>query len=200
MIINILVITFYIVPIYALCFSEVYISHAWIQDSKLHFIAGKLYDYFVIGGVLSLIYSLLVLIIGFKLKRGMDRVRLVYIAIGIFVWLGFIGIFTFLLRLFGLPEYNFIAPIGCTLATAIWSIGIIRINLFEIPESAIINDNNSFLIQTNVMILKIVDALAYSEARKQYRKRVIKNIIGDFTELQINSDLTLDEIYDRMAT
>lgn len=196
---TLLVLIAYVIPIYSLSYSNLFISNAWIQDAKLHFTAGIFYDYFVIGGIASIFSAIIVLGFGFKKRRGLNRVRFVYIATGIFLWLTFIGTFTMLLRYLGLPEYNFVAPIGCTLATAVWSIGIFKIDLFELPESAIINENNSLVAQANVIILKKVDSQVYHSAKFYYRKRIIQNIVGEFTKLQINSDLTVDEIFDRLA-
>ncbi|WP_061286251.1 hypothetical protein [Leptospira interrogans] len=196
---NILILIGYVLPISALSFSNYYIIEAEVINSKLHFEAGLLYDYFVLGGVLSLFYSILVLIIGFKERKGLEKVRLIYIATGIFVWFAFIGIFTFLFKLLGLPEYNFIAPIGCTLATAIWSIGIIKINLFEISELEILEKENSLIAHTNILILKRVDPISYKKALHRYKKNIIQMIIQDYTYLQVHSDLTVDEIYNHLS-
>ncbi|EMF80885.1 hypothetical protein LEP1GSC188_3102 [Leptospira weilii serovar Topaz str. LT2116] len=150
---NLLILIVYVIPIYAFSYSDLYITSAWIQDAKLHFTAGILYDYFVIGGVLSIISSIIVLALGFKKRRGLNRVRFVYIATGILLWLIFIGTFTLLLRYLGLPEYNFAAPIGCALATAILSIGIIKINLFEISEDTILEKRNSIVAHVRNTLL-----------------------------------------------
>ncbi len=66
---NLLILIVYVIPIYAFSYSDFYITSAWIQDTKLHFTAGILYDYFVIGGVLSIISSIIVLALGFKKKE-----------------------------------------------------------------------------------------------------------------------------------
>ncbi|EMO60200.1 hypothetical protein LEP1GSC133_0098 [Leptospira borgpetersenii serovar Pomona str. 200901868] len=181
-------------------FSNIYISKAEIINSKLYFEAGLLYDYFVAGGVISLLYSIFVLFVGFKRRKGLDRVRLVYIAMGICVWFGFIAIFMFLFKILGLPEYNFVAPIGCSLATATWSIGIIKINLFEISEDAILEKRNSIVAHTNILILRKVDSQFYKKALISYRKNAIERIIQNFVDLQINSELTVEEIYSYLAT
>lgn len=196
---NYLILIGYILPISLFSFTDLYISSAEIINSKLHFEAGLLYDYFVIGGVISLLYSILVLCIGIKRRRGLDRVRLVYFAIGVFVWFSFIGTFTFAFRLFGLPEYNFVAPIGCTLATAIWSIGIIKINLFEFAGFELLDKKNSLLVRTNILILKTVDTVSYEKAVHRYNKNLISRIVQNFTHLQVNSDLSTDEIYSALA-
>ncbi|TGK18836.1 histidine kinase N-terminal 7TM domain-containing protein [Leptospira stimsonii] len=196
---NYLILIGYILPITVFSFTDFYISRAEILNSKLHFEAGLLYDYFVIGGVLSLLYSIFVLCIGIKRRRGMDRVRLVYFAIGVFVWLGFIGTFTFAFKLFGLPEYNFIAPIGCTLATAIWSIGIIKINLFESSGFELLDKNNSLIVRANILILKTVDNVSYQKAVYRYNKNLIARIIQNFTHLQVNTNLSSEEIYSFLA-
>ncbi|MDV6237143.1 histidine kinase N-terminal 7TM domain-containing protein [Leptospira ellisii] len=196
---NLFVIFGYVVPILSLVYSDFYISSAMIQNGKLHFTAGIAYDYFVIGGVCSLFYSIWIITKGFQHRRGLERVKFVYIAVGIFVWFTFIGTFTFLLRHLGLPEYNFVAPIGCALAIAIWSIGVFKIDLFELPDYEIISDKNSLIAQANIMILKNVDMQTYEAARFHYRKKVIMNIVGRFTYLQVNSDLSVDEIFDRLS-
>ncbi|EMY76943.1 putative membrane protein [Leptospira weilii serovar Ranarum str. ICFT] len=189
----------YVIPIYVFSYSDLYIMSAWIQDAKLHFTAGILYDYFVIGGILSIISSIIVLALGFKKRRGLNRVRCVYIATGILLWLVSIGTFTLLLRFLGLPEYNFVAPISCTLATAIWSIGIIKINLFELSESAILEEENSIVANANILILRKVDSESYKKALIRCRKNTIERIIQNFTDLQINSELSVEEIYFYMA-
>ncbi|MDI7219531.1 hypothetical protein [Leptospira santarosai] len=196
---NLLILIAYVIPIYAFSYSDLYITGAWIQDAKLHFSAGMLYDYFVIGGVLSIVSSIIVLILGFKKRRGLNRVRFVYIATGILFWLVFIGTFTLILRYFGLPEYNFVAPIGCALATAILSISIIKINLFEISELEILEKENSLIAHANIIILKRVDPISYKKALYRYRKNFIQTIIQDFTDLQINSNLSVEEIYKYLA-
>ncbi len=197
---NLLILIVYVIPIYVFSYSDFYITSAWIQDAKLHFTAGILYDYFVIGGVLSIISSIIVLALGFKKRRGLNRVRFVYIATGILLWLLSIGTFTLLLRHLGLPEYNFVAPISCSLATAIWSIGIIKINLFEISEDAILERRNSIVAHTNILILRKVDSQFYKNALISYRKNAIERIIQNFVDLQINSELTVEEIYSYLAT
>lgn len=110
-----------------------------------------------------------------------------------------IGTFTLILRYLGLPEYNFIAPIGCTLATAIWSIGIIKINLFEISELEILEKENSLIAHANILILKKVDPTSYKKALYRYKKNIIQMIIQDYTYLQVHSDLTVDEIYNYLT-
>ncbi|EJP15623.1 MULTISPECIES: histidine kinase N-terminal 7TM domain-containing protein [Leptospira] len=196
---NIFIFMIYVLPILTLSFSNGYISNAEIINSKLHFKAGLLYDYFVIGGALSLFYSILVLVVGFKRRKGLDRVRLVYIAAGICVWFGFIAVFTSLFKILGLPEYSFVAPIGCTLATAIWSIGIIKINLFEISENTILENRNSLVAHANILILRKVDSRLYKKALYRYKKNIIQMIIQDYTYLQVHSDLTVDEIYNYLT-
>lgn len=196
---NLLILVFYVIPIYAFSYSDFYITSAWIQDAKLHFTAGIFYDYFVIGGVLSIISSIIAIVLGFKKRRGLNRVRFVYIATGILFWFVFIGTFTLFLRYFGLPEYNFVAPIGCALATTIWSIGIIKINLFEISELEILEKENSLIAHANILIFKRVDPISYKKALYRYRKNFIQMIIQDFTHLQINSNLSVDEIYNHLV-
>ncbi|EKR43448.1 histidine kinase N-terminal 7TM domain-containing protein [Leptospira interrogans] len=196
---NLIILIVYVIPIYTFSYSDLYITSAWIQNAKLHFTAGIFYDYFVIGGVLSIISSIIVLVLGFKKRRGLNRVRFVYIATGILFWLVSIGTFTLILRYLGLPEYNFIAPIGCTLATAIWSIGIIKINLFEISELEILEKENSLIAHANILILKRVDPISYKKALYRYKKNIIQMIIQDYTYLQVHSDLTVDEIYNYLT-
>nr|WP_236713421.1 histidine kinase N-terminal 7TM domain-containing protein [Leptospira interrogans] len=196
---NLIILIVYVIPIYTFSYSDLYITSAWIQNAKLHFTAGIFYDYFVIGGVLSIISSIIVLVLGFKKRRGLNRVRFVYIATGILFWLVSIGTFTLILRYLGLPEYNFIAPIGCTLATAIWSIGIIKINLFEISELEILEKENSLIAHANILILKKVDPTSYKKALYRYKKNIIQMIIQDYTYLQVHSDLTVDEIYNYLT-
>ncbi|EMM74739.1 histidine kinase N-terminal 7TM domain-containing protein [Leptospira weilii] len=197
---NFLILLVYVLPISALSFSNIYISKAEIINSKLYFEAGLLYDYFVAGGIISLLYSIFVLFVGFKRRKGLDRVRLVYIAMGICVWFGFIAIFMFLFKILGLPEYNFVAPIGCSLATATWSIGIIKINLFEISEDTILEKRNSIVAHANILILRKVDSQFYKKALISYRRNAIERIIQNFVDLQIHSELTVDEIYSYLAT
>ncbi|UML78820.1 hypothetical protein FH602_01605 (plasmid) [Leptospira kirschneri] len=196
---SLIILIVYVIPIYTFSYSDLYITSAWIQNAKLHFTAGIFYDYFVIGGVLSIISSIIVLVLGFKKRRGLNRVRFVYIATGILFWLVSIGTFTLILRYLGLPEYNFIAPIGCTLATAIWSIGIIKINLFEISELEILEKENSLIAHANILILKKVDPTSYKKALYRYKKNIIQMIIQDYTYLQVHSDLTVDEIYNYLT-
>ncbi|PJZ29125.1 hypothetical protein CH370_19845 [Leptospira kmetyi] len=196
---NYLIILLYILPISIFSFSDVYIKEATIKDSKLFFESGFLYDYFVVGGVLSLLYSILVLFLGFRKRRGLDRVRLVYVSAGIFMWLCFIGIFSFLLKFIGYPEYNYIAPIGCTIATAIWSIGIVRINLFEISGFENMLQEKSIVAKTNLYLFRRVDSVSYHRALFRLKKNIIARIIQNFTYLQINSELTTDEIYSYLA-
>nr|WP_081099924.1 histidine kinase N-terminal 7TM domain-containing protein [Leptospira weilii] len=196
---SLVILIVYVIPIYAFSYSDLYITSAWIQDAKLHFTAGILYDYFVIGGVLSIISSIIVLVLGFKKRRGLNRVRFVYIATGILLWLVFIGTFTLLLRYLGLPEYNFAAPIGCALATTILSIGIIKINLFEISEDTILEKRNSIVAHANILILRKVDSQFYKKALISYRKNAIERIIQNFVDLQIHSELTVEEIYSYLA-
>ncbi|MCH1888843.1 hypothetical protein MKT69_04195 [Leptospira borgpetersenii] len=105
-----------------------------------------------------------------------------------------------LLRHLGLPEYNFVAPISCALATTILSIGIIKINLFEISEDAILEKRNSIVAHTNILILRKVDSQFYKKALISYRKNAIERIIQNFVDLQINSELTVEEIYSYLAT
>ncbi|XDD52544.1 hypothetical protein AB3N59_20215 (plasmid) [Leptospira sp. WS92.C1] len=196
---NYLIVIGYILPIFGFSFTDFFIKNATVFDSKLYFESGFLYDYFVIGGVLSLFYSVFVLCLGFKRRRGLDRVRIVYIAIGVFMWLFFIGTFSFLLKYFGFPEFNFIAPIGCTIATAIWSIGIIRINLFEISGFENLIQTNSIVAKANIFIFRRVDSVSYQRALFRLRKNVVVRIVQNFTHLQINSELTTDEIYSYLA-
>ncbi|RHX90225.1 hypothetical protein DLM76_20380 [Leptospira yasudae] len=196
---NYLILLGYILPLVTFSFSDYYIKNAKISESKLFFESGFLYDYFVIGGVLSLLYSVFVLCLGFKRRRGLDRVRIVYISVGVFLWLCFIGVFSVLLKFYGLPEYNFIAPIGCTIATAIWSIGITRINLFETSGFENLIQTNSIVAKTNIFIYRKVDSVSYQRALFRLRKNVVARIIQNFTHLQINSELTTDEIYCYLA-
>ncbi|TQE66862.1 hypothetical protein MAL08_19900 (plasmid) [Leptospira noguchii] len=196
---NISILMIYILPIFSLSFSNLFITKAGIINSKLHFEAGLLYDYFVAGGALSLLYSIIVLFVGFKRRKGLDRVQLVYIAAGMCVWFGFIAIFTSLFKIIGLPEYSFITPIGCTLATAIWSIWIIKINLFEISDNTILENRNSLVAHANILILKKVDSKLYKKLLYGYKKNIIQMIIQDYIYLQLHSDLTVDEIYNYLT-
>ncbi|MCG6170198.1 histidine kinase N-terminal 7TM domain-containing protein [Leptospira sanjuanensis] len=189
------ILTLYTLPLFLFCFSNYYITSAQIISGKLHFSASFLYDYFVIGGLGSMILSIAILIGSFKTKFGQDRLRIVYLMSGIVIWLLFIGTFTFLLRAFGLPEYNFIAPLGCAFATIIWAIGILKVNLFEVLGSGLFANNNSLFSKANIQLLSIVDSRSYELAKFELQKNFIKNVVVEFHHLSENSSKPLEEIF-----